>query len=156
MQLIICRPHKNARIVQIQLLYEFEVHSPSKIPWFRHLSQVPCISVLVRHSLLLLLSSALATSTAQTAHTQQAQGTIKNFKIRKDIIDKNPGADKEMFPSPSSAAADWKVSCTILSTFNSYHQQTVPLIFGLLLAWFNCNKPSSLLKCCCVLRLHLP
>ena len=38
------------------------------------------------------------------AHTQQAQGTIKNFKIRKDIIDKNPGADKEMFPS--SAAAD--------------------------------------------------
>ena len=84
-------------------------------------------SVLVRHSLLLLLSSALATSTAQTAHTQRAQGTIKNFKIRKDISDKNPGSDKETFPS--SAAADEMVS----STINSYLQQTVPFIFGILL-----------------------
>ena len=60
-------------------------------------------------------------------HTQQAQGTIKNFKIRKDIIDKNPVSDKEMFPS--SAAADGMVS----STINSYLQQTVPFIFGILL-----------------------
>ena len=121
------RLYKIVRIVQIQLLYEFEVHSPSKIPRFRHLRQLPCISVLVLHSLLLLLSSALATSTAQTAHTQRAQGTIKNFKKRKDIVDKNPGSDKEMFPS--SAAANGMVS----STINSYLQQTVPFIFGILL-----------------------
>ena len=80
MQLSWCRPHKSARIVQIQLLYEFEVHSPSKIPWFCHLSQVPCISasVLVRHSLLLVPSSALATKT-HTASTGNDQ-TLLNKK----------------------------------------------------------------------------
>ena len=72
------RLHKSARIMQIQLLYEFEVHSPSKIPWFQHLSQVPCISVLVRHSLLLVQSSALATKT-HTASTGNDQ-TLLNKK----------------------------------------------------------------------------
>ena len=48
--------------------------------------------------------------------------TVKNFKIRKDIIDKNPGADKEMFPNSM-----------VSSTINSYLQQTVPFNFGILL-----------------------